>query len=67
MKTTTIGELFTERQLSQAAAIMHNCPIPHKDLVQMLSKTWNNPEVLVEYAAYLLEAHRSGIVSEYAT
>lgn len=66
LQTITIGELFTEQQLRQAAAIMKNCPTPHDNLVQMLTKTGLRKDVLPSYAAYILEWKREDIIKAYS-
>lgn len=70
MKTMQLGKVFTNDQLKQAAAMMHNCPHPHEDLKNMLKPDKARLDQLgidIGYAAYLLEYHRSGIVSEFGT
>jgi len=71
VKTMKLGEIFTEEQLKQAAKIMDiGTGQMHKNLVSMLEhdpNRFNQLQIDIGYAAYLLEYHRSGIVSEFGT
>lgn len=73
MKPITIGELFTEEQLRQAAKVFSHTPDSNGfDLHQRLHNVlepdkarFDKLEVDLNYAAYLLEAHRNIILNAY--
>lgn len=70
-RVMTLGELFTEQQFKKAAEIfqsMGKLESPHDRLVAMLEPDkarFDELDVHIPWAAYLLESHRNLIIHVY--